>query len=64
MGQKVHPKALRIGIIYDWDSKWFAKGEAYTKLFHNDLELKKAIHEKLKNSAVTRVEIERSAKKV
>ncbi|MFH1012640.1 MAG: 30S ribosomal protein S3 [Candidatus Peregrinibacteria bacterium] len=64
MGQKVNPRILRIGIISTWDSKWFAKGKDYTKLFHHDVELRKAIATKLKNSAVTKVEIERSAKKV
>lgn len=64
MGQKVNPKGLRIGIINTWDSKWFAAKRDYAKLLHADLELRKLIHERLKNAAVTRVEIERSAKKV
>lgn len=64
MGQKVNPKCLRIGIINTWDSKWFAAPRNFAKLFHADLELKKVIRERLKNAAVTKVEIERSAKKV
>ncbi len=64
MGQKVNPKSLRIGIINTWDSKWYANHRNFAKLFHADLELKKIIREKLKNAAVTKVEIERSAKKV
>ena len=64
MGQKVNPISLRIGIINTWDSKWFANRRDFAKLFHADLELKKAIHERLKNAAVTKIEIERSAKKV
>jgi len=64
MGQKVNPISLRIGIINTWDSKWFANKRDFAKLFHADLELKKIIHERLKNAAVTKIEIERSAKKV
>lgn len=64
MGQKVNPKSFRIGIIDLWDSRWFAHGKQYAQLFHNDLALKEAIHEKLKNCSITKVEIERFAKKV
>jgi len=64
MGQKVNPISLRIGIINTWDSKWFANRRDFAKLFHADLELKKTINERLKNAAVTKIEIERSAKKV
>lgn len=64
MGQKVNPIGLRIGIIKTWDSKWFANRREFAKLFHADLQLKKAINERLKNAAVTKIEIERSAKKV
>lgn len=64
MGQKVNPKSLRIGIINTWDSKWFANKRDFAKLFHADLELKRLIKERLKNAAITHIEIERSAKKV
>lgn len=64
MGQKVNPKSLRIGIIRTWDSKWFANHRDFAKMFHADLELKKVIGNRLKNAAVTKIEIERSAKKV
>ncbi|MBN2095802.1 30S ribosomal protein S3 [Candidatus Peregrinibacteria bacterium] len=64
MGQKVNPKSLRLGIIRSWDSKWFANKRDFAKLFHADLKLKKVIGDRLKNAAVTRIEIERSAKKV
>lgn len=64
MGQKINPKILRIGIINLWDSRWFAKGKKFTQLFHSDIAIRKAIHQKMKDSAVTKVEIERSAKKV
>ena len=64
MGQKVNPKSLRIGIINTWDSKWFATQRDFAKLFHIDLELRKVIRKRLKNAAVTKIEIERSAQKV
>lgn len=64
MGQKVNPKGLRIGIINTWDSKWFAAGKKFAKHFHADLNLRKVVRERLKNAGVTKVEIERSAKKV
>lgn len=64
MGQKVNPKSLRIGIIGTWDSKWFAEGKNYAKQFHKDLGLKKMVRDKLKSAGVTKVEVERSAKKV
>lgn len=64
MGQKVNPKSLRLGIINTWDAKWFASRRDFAKLLHEDLELKKVIRNRLKNAAITKIEIERSAKKV
>ena len=61
MGQKVHPKGLRIGIIKDWDARWFAGKKAYTELLHEDLEVRDFIKNKLKQAGVSRVEIERAA---
>lgn len=64
MGQKVNPKSLRIGIIKTWDSRWFASRKNYAKKFHADLALRKFINNKLQSAGVTKIEIERSAKKV
>jgi small subunit ribosomal protein S3 len=64
MGQKVNPKSLRIGIIETWDSKWYANKKNFAKLLHSDIALKKFIIDKLKTAGITKVEIERSAKKV
>jgi len=64
MGQKVNPKSLRIGIIKTWDSRWFATRKNYAKRFHADLALKKFISKKLQSAGITKIEIERSAKKV
>ncbi|MBN1258629.1 30S ribosomal protein S3 [Candidatus Peregrinibacteria bacterium] len=64
MGQKVNPKSLRLGIIGTWDSKWYADGKNFAKYLHSDLAIRKVIRDKLKTAGVTKIEIERSAKKV
>jgi len=64
MGQKVHPKGLRIGIIRDWDAKWFAGKKDYTTLLHEDVKVRKFIKEKLFAAGVSRVEIERAASRL
>ena len=60
MGQKVHPKGLRIGIIKDWDSKWYADKD-YSDLLHEDFKVRKYVKEKLFAAGVPKVEIERAA---
>jgi len=62
MGQKVNPIGLRVGINRTWDSRWFA-GKDYASLLHEDLRLKKYLHERLAQAGVARVVIERPAKK-
>ncbi len=64
MGHKSNPYSLRLGIIDTWESKWFANTKNFKKLLHEDLAIKKVIHEKLKSAGVTRIEILRSPKKV
>lgn len=64
MGQKVHPIGIRIGIIRTWDSKWFADKKKFTKLFHQDLEIRKTILEKLKDAGVSQIEIHRTTNQV
>lgn len=64
MGQKVHPRGLRIGIIKDWDAKWFAAGKDYTELLHEDIRMRRRIKEKLYAAGVPRVEIERAANRI
>jgi small subunit ribosomal protein S3 len=63
LGQKVHPVGLRLGIIKTWDSRWFAKKE-YSKFLHEDLNIRKFVHNKLKNAGVSKVEIERASDRV
>ena len=62
MGQKVNPIGLRVGINRTWDSRWFAKGNAYTKLLGEDLNIKSFLKDKLKGAAVSRITVERPAK--
>ncbi|WP_028308937.1 30S ribosomal protein S3 [Desulfitibacter alkalitolerans] len=63
MGQKVHPKGLRIGIIKDWDAKWYAD-KNYAELLHEDIKIREYIKKKLFASGISTVEIERAANKV
>ncbi len=63
MGQKVHPKGLRIGIIKDWDDKWFAKKD-YAEKIYQDYKIKKYIKNRLKHSGISCIEIERIADRV
>ncbi len=64
MGQKVNPHILRIGIIKDWDSRWFAPKRNYSKMLHQDLEIRKIVEEKLNDAAVSKIEIQKTANKV
>ena len=63
MGQKVNPNGIRLGINRTWSSRWFSKSE-YAKLLHQDLEIKKYVENKLKNARISKVNIERAAKKL
>lgn len=64
MGQKVHPKVIRIGITQDWDSKWYAGKSNYAKLFHQDLAIDDAIKKNLEQEGVSKIEIMRTQGKV
>jgi len=63
VGQKVHPVGLRIGIIRDWESKWYA-GKDYADLLHEDLKVREYITKRLSDASVSKVEIERAANRV
>ena len=63
MGQKVNPNGIRLGINRTWSSRWFSKSE-YAKLLHQDLEIKKYVEKKLKNASISKVNIERTTKKL
>lgn len=63
MGQKVHPKGLRVGIIRDWESNWYAD-KNYAELLHEDIKVRKYIKSKLFQAGISGVEIERAANRV
>ena len=63
MGQKVNPYGIRLGINKTWSSRWFSKNE-YTKLLHQDLKIKSYVQKKLKNASISKINIERAAKKL
>ncbi|MCK9524410.1 MAG: 30S ribosomal protein S3 [Limnochordia bacterium] len=61
MGQKVHPVGFRLGIVKDWDSKWYANKLDYADLLHEDLEIKRLIKKRFFQSGISKTEIERAA---
>lgn len=63
MGQKVNPVGLRVGIIRDWESKWYA-GKDYADLLHEDLKVREYITKRLNDASVSKVEIERAANRL
>ena len=63
MGQKVNPVGLRIGVIRDWESKWYA-GKDYADLLHEDIKIREYLEKRLKSSSVSKIEIERAANRV
>jgi small subunit ribosomal protein S3 len=62
MGQKTHPRGLRLGIIESWDSRWFAS-HGYADLLHEDLKLRDFIKRRLYHAGISKIEIERMANK-
>jgi small subunit ribosomal protein S3 len=63
VGQKVSPIGFRIGVIKDWEAKWYAD-KNYTALLHEDMKIRAAIAKHLENAGVSRVEIERAANRI
>jgi len=63
MGQKTNPIGLRLGIIRTWDSRWYAEKD-YAKLLHGDIAIMNFIRNKLHHAGISRVVVERAAKKV
>lgn len=64
MGQKVNPHGLRVGVIKDWDSRWFAKKSEIPALIVEDDKMRKFVKKELFAAGVSRIEIERDASKV
>ena len=64
MGQKVNPHGLRVGIIKDWDSRWFAKDNVFGDTLVEDYNLRKTLKKQLYSAGIPKIEIERDASKV
>lgn len=61
MGQKVNPHGMRVGIIRDWDAKWYADKNNFAELLKEDLEIRSYVKNKIVNAGISRVVIERAA---
>ena len=64
MGQKVNPHGLRVGVIKDWDSRWFAKDNVFGDTLVEDYNLRKTLKKQQYSAGVPKIEIERDASKV
>ncbi len=64
MGQKVNPKGIRLGIVKDWDSKWYSNSKNYAKYLLSDIEIRDYLFNKLKEASISRIMIERLASNV
>ena len=61
MGQKVHPTGIRLGIIKDWTSTWYADNKNYAEYLNADIKVRNYLRKKLANASVSRIQIERPA---
>jgi small subunit ribosomal protein S3 len=61
MGQKVHPTGIRLGIVKDWTSKWYADSKHYANLLNNDLKVREFLKKRLSQASVSRIQIDRPA---
>ena len=66
MGQKVNPHGLRVGVIKDWDSRWYAdtKNDEFSNNLVEDHKIREFLNKKLKNASVSKIEIERTTDRV
>jgi len=64
MGHKIHPHALRLGIIRTWESRWYATKRQFADLLHEDLAIRKHVKTNYASAAIARVEIERTVEKL
>jgi small subunit ribosomal protein S3 len=62
MGQKVHPTGIRLGIVKDWTSKWYADSRNYADYLNKDLEVRAYLKKRLAHASVSRIQIERPAR--
>jgi len=61
LGHKVHPNAFRLGVFRPWEANWFANPKDYTKMLHEDLEMRRTILARLRNAGIAKIETERSS---
>jgi len=59
LGRKVHPYGFRLGVIRDWKARWYAEGDEYAELLHEDLEIRRFIHDTFSHAGISRIDIER-----
>lgn len=64
MGRKVHPYGYRLKVIKDWKARWFAEGQEYADLLHEDLRVRGLVHSQLERADISNIEIERFPKQV
>jgi len=62
MGQKAHPTGMRLGIVKDWTSKWYADSKEYADLLNTDLQVREFLKKRLSQASVSRIQIDRPAK--
>lgn len=61
MGQKVHPTGIRLGIVKDWTSKWYADSKHFADLLNSDLQVREFLKKRLSQASVSRIQIDRPA---
>jgi small subunit ribosomal protein S3 len=61
MGQKVHPTGIRLGIVKDWNSTWYADSKNYSNYLNTDMKVREFLQKKLKHASVSKIQIERAA---
>lgn len=64
MGQKVNPHGLRVGVIKNWSSRWYADKKDFAKFLEEDFKIRKILKKKYYSAGISKIEIERSAKKI
>lgn len=64
MGQKVHPHGLRVGVIKDWDAKWYADNRNFADYLVEDNKIREFVKKNLYAAGISKIEIERAAKRV
>ncbi|MCC7354775.1 MAG: 30S ribosomal protein S3 [Anaerolineae bacterium] len=64
MGRKVHPYGFRIGVIKDWQTRWFAEGKEYKQLLAEDRDLRSLVHREIPKAGISKIEIERNPNQI